>query len=280
MKKSLLVLLITLTLIATLFAGCGGSTKTADTDSTDTNADSTNSPTAFPSPSPTASPSPSPTASPSPTPKSSTQTDVDIGDTVTFGEYEWLVLDKQDGKILIITENIVEFRAYHTIYLDEEKMPGLVESSPWETCTLRSYLNNDFYNTFSAEDMARIATTANANGKKSFLPYVIENETVDKIFLLSLDEVVKYFGWSGQTTGDADSNLRIDDEYNNNRIAYTNKNEAASWWLRTTGSWSNYHAVAVETTGSVNVAGVVKDTNWEAAGFGGVRPALWLNLES
>jgi hypothetical protein len=36
-----------------------------------------------------------------------------IGDKIIFDRFEWCVLDIQSGKALIITENIIEERAYH-----------------------------------------------------------------------------------------------------------------------------------------------------------------------
>ena len=35
------------------------------------------------------------------------------GGKVQFGGYDWYVLDKQDGKMLLLTERIIGQRAYH-----------------------------------------------------------------------------------------------------------------------------------------------------------------------
>jgi hypothetical protein len=38
---------------------------------------------------------------------------VPAGGKIRFGGYDWFMLDKQDGKILIITEKVIEKRPYH-----------------------------------------------------------------------------------------------------------------------------------------------------------------------
>ncbi len=62
---------------------------------------------------------------------------VSIGDTVTFGKEnrEWIVLDKEDEKALLLTKESVGERAYHVEWTD----------ITWEDCTLREWLNEEFY---------------------------------------------------------------------------------------------------------------------------------------
>ena len=71
-----------------------------------------------------------------------------------------------------------------------EKITGIT----WESCTLRKWLNNDFLNAaFSAEERAIISktrVTADENPEYDTSP---GNDTNDKIFLLSITEVNKYF---------------------------------------------------------------------------------------
>jgi hypothetical protein len=67
----------------------------------------------------------------------------------------------------------------------------------WENCTLSEYLNNEFYNKFSKSDMARIIEETNKNPDNQWYETKGGDDTRDKIFLSSLDEVVKYFGDSG-----------------------------------------------------------------------------------
>ena len=40
------------------------------------------------------------------------------GDKISFGSYEWRILEVQKNTALIITEYIIEQRAYHNAYKD------------------------------------------------------------------------------------------------------------------------------------------------------------------
>lgn len=60
-------------------------------------------------------------------------------DIITFGKYEWIVLKKETGKLLIITKNVIETKEYNEAR----------EDVTWETCTLRKWLNEDFYGKFT-----------------------------------------------------------------------------------------------------------------------------------
>ena len=99
---------------------------------------------------------------------------------IQFGEYDWRVLDVQDDRALIITEKIIDIRAYHNELTD----------ITWADCDLREYLNGEFYNNFNANDKARIIQVTNSNHYNYW--YRLEGglDTDDHIFLLSLDEVI------------------------------------------------------------------------------------------
>jgi len=150
-----------------------------------------------------------------------------------LGGIYWRVLEVKDGKALLITESIIEKRAFRRgTYLSE-------------------YLNDEFYNnTFSQEEKKQIAETTVTNGKNP--------DTTDKIFLLSEDEVKKYF---------AD---------NEERVAYFNSN-TCGWWLRLPIRTDYFGDYAAFVQGSGRVG---DDCPVEENEDIGVRPALWLNLQS
>jgi hypothetical protein len=141
----------------------------------------------------------------------------------------------------------------------------------WATCTLRTWLNNGFLNEFTSQEQAEIALTTNVNGNNQWFGTAGGNTTQERIFLLSLSEVVKYFGDSGQLANRPGASFYIDDVYNSERIAKYN-GSAAYWWLRSPGIYST-DAAYVSTGGDVSVYG-------DGVNYGhlGVRPALWLNL--
>jgi len=214
-------------------------------------------------------------SSPNQTTTSNGSASVVAGDTIKFGAYDWRVLDIQNGKALILSDRIIEQRAYNEEFVD----------TTWETCTLRKYLNNEFYNKFSTVDKARIAETRVVNSDNPWFGTEGGNDTTDKIFLLSINEVVKYFGDSGQLGNRLRDDVYltiIDDQYNTARIAYGLSGAEDNWWLRSPGlldhsSSINASASIVDIHGYIEIDGSTFGRN--ERNIRGIRPALWLNLE-
>jgi len=199
-----------------------------------------------------------------------------INSIYPFAGRNWRVLDVQNNKALIISEEIIEERVYHPTY----------EGTTWEKCELRSYLNGAFFNSLGQEK-SRIAEERIDNPNNPWYGTSGGNATYDKVFLLSLDEVCRYFGDSGDLKSRKGWNLKndqlvlkngkgcfINDQYNGARIAKDSNGIAFWWWLRSSGDSLNYAAI-VANDGYVYVSGD-NDVGWS----GGVRPALWLNLPS
>jgi len=180
--------------------------------------------------------------------------------TKSFGGYTWRVLDEQDGKMLLITEDIIEQRPYNA---DDEDVT-------WETCALRAYLNGEFYSKFSAQEQAMILETRNTNADNQWSGTDGGNDTMDKVFLLSIEEVVKYFGDSGQLKNRPEYKWWIDDQYNSERVAKF-INDGSWWWLRSPGC-DQGRAAGVSLVGIVYLYGNTVTNEFD------VRPALWLSL--
>ena len=200
-----------------------------------------------------------------------------IGDIIIFGGYNWIVLETGQNATLIITEDIIEKRAYHTEYKDVT----------WEISALRTYLNGEFYNRFSDEDKKRIVMVRNNNPNNEYLTRggnirVTQggNPTDDHIFLLSISEVKEYFRTTDVTaedTGywDTEKIKKIPSwgpSYypRSEALAAAYAGKAWRWWLRSPGFVGN-HAAYVYDDGTVNVYGY----NVRNA-YAGVRPALYL----
>jgi hypothetical protein len=172
-----------------------------------------------------------------------------VGDTVLFGTYngtplEWQVLRIEDNKALLITKKCIVDRPYNDEYT----------SVTWETCSLRAYLNTDFYDgSFSDKQKNSIATTTVINADNASYKTPGGNTTEDKVFLLSMDEAGLYFA------DDAD------------RVA--NNGSWTWWWLRSPG-YAADRTTFTDGYGSLNDIGrrVTEST-------GGMRPVIWVNLE-
>ena len=174
-----------------------------------------------------------------------------------FGGIDWLVLDEEENKVFLLSEFSLFDRTYNT-----ELMP-----ITWETSAMRSYLNNEFFYRFSPEERARIAETRVINdyvlasrGGISFFgvstwPVPAGNDTDDRIFLLSSDEVRKYF---------ADNSARVVRRLDDDPWL---PGEDWVWALRSPGI-NNFQTLAVVPTGAY--LGYPIFFNF------GVRPALWL----
>ena len=109
--------------------------------------------------------------------------DFSIGDVVTFGNYKWMVIDNSQENVLKLfcIESVAE-KPYNNDLIDVT----------WETCTLRKWLNEDFYNEFTDEDKALIVDTNVINDGNEKYETEGGNDTLDKVFLLSYDEVFYY----------------------------------------------------------------------------------------
>lgn len=181
-------------------------------------------------------------------------TAIDQMDCVTFGldensePIEWLVLEKSNNKALLLSKYILTSH----IYDDDEEA-----EDTWENCTMRKWLNSEYINTiFSKKEQGSILTTDVINNGNAQYGIKSSNNTKDKLFLLSIDEVKKYFSTDNQ------------------RVATTDKGDSsgASWWLRSPGisQWTVAHVGKngdlVHSTDSPIIMYYGK----------GVRPALWV----
>jgi len=183
---------------------------------------------------------------------------------IQFGAYKWRVLDVQGDKALMITEGVVEKRPYNDAWI------GVT----WETCTLRKYLNGEFLQKFTEEERRKITETQIRNPDNLWCGTEGGRDTVDKVFLLSLEEVDRYFGDSGDYKNKRGvGKYYFSNAHDSDRQAKFGK-EVCWWWLRSPGDLSDL-AAYVDDDGYVYVIGGSVGID-----SGGVRPAFWLNLKS
>jgi len=204
-----------------------------------------------------------------------------IGEIVEFGGIQWRILDVQDGRALLLSEYILEHRRYNDIAWHD---------ITWETSTIRQWLNNEFYNRFTPAKRVQIVETNVITNDNPWFDTPGGNNTIDKIFLLSIDEIAKYFGVNQERLNNVPDdttfswhNFRIYDEYNESRKAYREDTNASYlWWLRSPGGWWDDDDQDTTVTNSViaiNFDGRVEITGANSnAVIGGVRPAMWVYL--
>ncbi|MGN1394422.1 MAG: DUF6273 domain-containing protein [Succinivibrionaceae bacterium] len=182
--------------------------------------------------------------------------DVKIGSIVKFGSYiqdnsyaqpiEWRILDYVDGKALLLTDKLIDAKPFNS--------SG--RSNIWEDSTIRSWLNNEFLNTaFTVEEKNKIVVSnINTDGRV----------TKDRVFLLSIDEVEKYFQTNYLRKAYITKYAKSHNGYNSGDLGW--------WWLRSPGNLQDYAA-------SVSIGGgVFGYGNSVLSGIYAVRAALWVNL--
>ena len=173
-------------------------------------------------------------------------------------EIEWIVLAKESDRILLISKYALDCQQYNTTYT----------SVTWETCSLREWLNGTFINNaFSADEQAKIQSTTVTADENPLYSTSPGNNTTDKVFLLSIAEVNKYFR--------SDSARRCKGtEYCYAQGADRDSDGNCWWWLRSPGLYSNY-ATIVCSDGFLTHFG-----NYAVYLISAVRPALWVDLGS
>ena len=188
--------------------------------------------------------------------------------TIKFGPHTWIVLERRNGKALLLSEDIIEKRAYNDKFIPVT----------WETCAMRKYLNGEFLERFLPEEQTRIALTRCENpdntwGRTRGVPFGTPggNPTDDRVFLLSIEEILRYFpGLKLYKDDDGDEwSYELDE-----RLAAKLNGSGSWWWLRSPGL-NQRNAAYVRLDGDVTLGGL-----YVGHASGGVRPALWINLES
>ena len=123
------------------------------------------------------------------------------GDIICFGRYlqkqkssaaaeplEWIVLETDGKSAKLLSRYGLTSKPYN----EEEYWPVT-----WESCTLRAWLNSEFLKAaFTEEEQQRLATvTVEA---EAFWIATETHDTLDKVFILTAEEVEKYFVTSGE----------------------------------------------------------------------------------
>ena len=203
------------------------------------------------------------------------------GDVIKFGAYEqdnnftngkeaieWVVLEKTKKTVLVVSKYALDCLPYNKTWADVT----------WETCTLRTWLNEKFYaSAFNKTEKGLIKTVTLENYDNPQYGTLGGEDTKDKVFLLSqLDMIDTDYGFSDSYDTEDENRRCAETTYAITRGAnipssYKTKNgeDSCNWWLRSPGYGAN---VAACTYYAGTVLGVyVVDAI-------AVRPALYINL--
>lgn len=249
---------------------------------------------------------------------------IEVGDTVYFGKYEqdankkngkekieWQVLDKKDGKALLISKYILDLKPYNKEYVD----------ITWEDSTIRKWLNKIFIHAaFNEKEKKQICKT-NVVNKDNTDKIIVDgvyqftcntkggNTTEDKVFLLSIDEAKQYFDSDEQRSAfitkyaeekeirDLYFCYRRHEMTYNDFIESREKNYKGKWWywLRSPAN-SQCYASFIEVSGFIANYNVCPDAyggaGWEydspetivresgslVSSKNGIRPVIWVKI--
>ena len=219
------------------------------------------------------------------------------GATVKFGSYgvvckyeefgiyydnaiEWIVLENNGDTATLISKYVLDAVPYNDQDCDVT----------WETCSLRQWLNNDFLNAaFTPEEQEKIAVTAVKAPQRLCMqgctredfPWLSDeeitemltegNDTQDRVYLFSLDELLHYFP-------EKDSRACLATQYAVTRGAEQSKYDrplATSYWTRSNTRRDDSSVTYVGITGDYDMFyghGVTVT-------FTGVRPVINIKLQ-
>ena len=169
----------------------------------------------------------------------------------SYFKYEpikWRVIKCENGEALLLSD----------IVLDKQKYNKRLKKVTWEKSTLRKWLNKKFMNrAFSSSEQEAIRTTKVINEDNYYYKTDGGNDTLDKIYLLSLSETdeEKEYGFT--------DSYGMTIKYSN----YADLDDYQYWWLRTPGE-KNISAAAVDMFGEAYVGGGESDMEL------GIRPVL------
>lgn len=218
-----------------------------------------------------------PTPTPTVAPKLRSFASIDdssIGSTIDFGTYEqdgdtengkepieWIILSIDGKKTLLLSKYALDAQPFNETYADVT----------WENCSLRSWLNKEFYESaFNKQERECIVLTTIDNGPSQNLtnpsPKADKN-TKDRVFLLSNKEAIEDYKDVLQL------NPCKPTIYAEHQGVYT-WNGYFSWKLRT--PWPNNCFGLLQVEDSDGKLYVV--FNEESNGIsGGIRPAIWID---
>jgi len=172
-----------------------------------------------------------------------------VGNTLEFGGYSWLILQNYGDHVLVISADVLEERhAYHSEFEfdDDDVEAGEIEGDvTWERCTLRKWLNEKFFSTFTQMEQEKILLANLKNFGNPVYGTDGGNDTYDRIFMLCIDDVERYLTEEQRSVSDW-------------------------WWLRSPGDGEM--AAVVTSSGTILTDGLEQQEEC------GVRPVFFLKI--
>ena len=152
--------------------------------------------------------------------------------------------------------------------LDSKPYHDTLEPITWEYCSLREWLNTDFFSAaFTKEEQDRIVAVTNENPAHELARTSSGRSTIDHVFVLSQQEARELFSSYA-------SRMAAPTDYAIAHGAYANKDNLMGWWWLRTTSFKLDHVTFATSSGDVSSDGR-EVTRKDAA----VRPVIWITVD-
>lgn len=204
--------------------------------------------------------------------------------TIKFGRYyqgrlffgkkiktpiEWYILDREGNKFLLLSKYCIDKKEYN--YIEEP--------ITWEKSSIRNWLNNEkdindsfILMAFSKEELKKIVKTELINSDNVEFNTKGGNNTLDKIFLLSVDEYNKYLKNYKCRVAVPTKYLEANSTFRLKIKKTKNINVKPCWWLRSPGYTQNTVMIVNPNGELYPFAGNVNNDKFT------LRVALWMEI--
>ncbi len=171
-------------------------------------------------------------------------------------DIEWLVLeiDEDNKRMLLLSKNCLDWEFFEGGYSFFCSRP----MTSWDKSTIREMLGQEYYDEWFSE-----------NEKKLIIPYKTSSTTTDLLFLLSEEEVKKYFEAPEDATA---FSLIADPDYKYNEENSVINVYPEIYWTRTVSN-EGYKVKCVNEHGDI-VDRISDDDEI------GIRPAMWIKYNA
>ena len=211
------------------------------------------------------------------------------GDIITFGHFEqdgndlngkepidWIVLEKQEDKVLLLSQLILDKHTYHR---KNEKVT-------WETCDLRNWLNNEFINTaFTNQEQLLLleteiitpdfdaGTIVYPDGRSFHNLYLDGSVVMDRCFILSYEEIEFYL--DNNLSNVMSSEYVMNHEYSNSDYWYIRSGNCNQIQHYRDFDADLFFSPIISNVGTLGSTMTQANKGYE----GGIRPAIWIKYQ-
>ena len=200
---------------------------------------------------------------------------VSAGDKVSFGAYEqdgdtsakeeiiWQVLKVEDGKATMISEKVLDRVLYYDFEYSTAANAG---ATNWESSDLRAWLNGEFKNTFTEDELALMTAVTLKNPANALTGVGGCADTEDLVYALSTSEL------KALVPNALDRKAEATDYAASNGVYVDAQTRCSGWWLRDAGDTSNL-ARNVFYYGGIDTEGKLVKNDYV-----GVRPVITVDI--